>query len=96
MKQSFIDEIRSGSKELKVEHPLLYLNGNNTIAELSKELNLSVPTVTKLVSELMEDGFVADFGKQETAEAVARICMVSNPIPVILWVWIFATLRILL
>ena len=70
MKQSFIDEIRSGSKgaSLKVEIIRYYiLNGNNTIAELSKELNLSVPTVTKLVSELMEDGFVADFGKQETA-----------------------------
>ena len=60
MKQSFIDEIRSGSKlaSLKVEIIRYYiLNGNNTIAELSKELNLSVPTVTKLVSELMEDGF---------------------------------------
>ena len=70
MKQSFVDEIRSGSKgaSLKVEIIRYYiLNGNNTIAELSKELNLSVPTVTKLVSELMEDGFVADFGKQETA-----------------------------
>ncbi|MBN2765775.1 MAG: ROK family transcriptional regulator [Paludibacteraceae bacterium] len=70
MKQSFVDEIRSGSKgaSLKIEIIRYYiLNGNNTIAELSKELNLSVPTVTKLVAELMEDGFVADFGKQETA-----------------------------
>lgn len=70
MNQAFVDEIRSGSKavSLKVEIIRYYiLNGNNTIAELSKELNLSVPTVTKLVSELMEDGFVADYGKQETA-----------------------------
>ena len=27
-------------------------------------MNLSVPTVTKLVSELIEEGFVHDFGKQ--------------------------------
>jgi len=70
MNQAFVDEIRSGSKavSLKVEIIRYYiLHGNNTIAELSKELNLSVPTVTKLVSELMEDGFVADYGKQETA-----------------------------
>lgn len=70
MKPSFVDEIRSGAKgaSLKVEIIRYYiLHGKNTIAELSKELNLSVPTVTKLVSELMDDGYVADFGKQETA-----------------------------
>lgn len=70
MKQSFIDEIRSWSKgsSLKLEIIRFYvLNGNSTFSELSKELNLSVPTVTKTVGELMDDGFVLDFGKQETA-----------------------------
>lgn len=70
MKPTFVDEIRSGAKgvSLKVEIIRFYiLHGITTIAELSKELNLSVPTVTKLVSELIDDGFVADFGKQETA-----------------------------
>lgn len=70
MNQAFVDQIRSGSKAvaLKVEIIRYYImHGNNTIAELSKELKLSVPTVTNLVGELMEDGFVADYGKQETA-----------------------------
>ncbi len=70
MKQSFVEEIRMGSKgvALKVDILRYYiLNGKRTLAELSKELNLSVPTVTKVISELIEDGLVADFGKQETA-----------------------------
>ena len=32
-----------------------------------KEMNLSIPTVTKLISELQEDGYILDFGKQETS-----------------------------
>ncbi len=41
--------------------------GGVTIAELSKELNVSVPTVTKLLSDLKEDGYLEDNGKIETA-----------------------------
>jgi len=41
-------------------------NGLSTIAELAEELDLSIPTTTKLISELIKDGFVKDFGKQET------------------------------
>ncbi len=37
--------------------------GNSTIADLSRELNLSVPKVTNLVNELIEDGLVQDHGK---------------------------------
>ena len=42
-------------------------NGDATIAEVCKEMNLSIPTVTKLISELQEDGYILDFGKQETS-----------------------------
>lgn len=38
-----------------------------TISDLSKELNVSVPTVTKLVSDLREEGYLMDYGKIETA-----------------------------
>lgn len=38
-----------------------------TIADLSRELNISVPTVTKLVAELREDKYLTDQGKIETA-----------------------------
>lgn len=38
-----------------------------TIADLSRELNISIPTATKLVTELKEDGYLTDHGKIETA-----------------------------
>lgn len=69
MKHTFIEEIELGSKNamLKINIIRFYINnGANTLAELGKEMDLSVPTVTKLVSELMEEGYVIDFGKQET------------------------------
>ena len=41
-------------------------NGDATIADLGREMDLSIPTVTKLVAELQDDGYILDFGKQET------------------------------
>jgi predicted NBD/HSP70 family sugar kinase len=41
--------------------------GNATIAELGKELNLSVPKVTMLLNDLIEDGLVQDCGKMESS-----------------------------
>lgn len=43
-------------------------NGNSTIQELAKEVNLSVPTVTKAVGELLDVGYINEYGKQETGE----------------------------
>lgn len=40
------------------------VGGNSSIAELSKTLMLSVPTVTKFIGELMEEDLVYDYGKQ--------------------------------
>lgn len=42
-------------------------NGDATIAEICKEMDLSIPTVTKLIGELQEDGYILDFGKQDTS-----------------------------
>ena len=39
---------------------------SSTIPELAKELNLSVPTVTKALNELVDEGIVVDYGKSET------------------------------
>ncbi len=41
-------------------------NGECTLAELTKELHISVPTITKLVQELVDEGMVNDLGKVET------------------------------
>lgn len=65
----FLEEIKQGirSASLKKDIICYYINnGDDTLADLGKELNFSVPTVTKMVSELIEDGIVMDFGKMET------------------------------
>ena len=42
------------------------VNGESTLSELTKELHISVPTITKLVQELIEENIVNDLGKVET------------------------------
>lgn len=69
MNTSFLQKSYDGSKinSLKREIIRLFITGGNfSITDLSKEMNLSVPTVTKLIGELINEGFVSDFGKQGT------------------------------
>ncbi|MCF0071196.1 ROK family transcriptional regulator [Dyadobacter sp. CY261] len=42
-------------------------HGGMTLPELGKQLNISVPKVTVLVSELRNEGFVSDYGKIESS-----------------------------
>jgi predicted NBD/HSP70 family sugar kinase len=42
------------------------VNGQSTLAELTKELHISIPTITKLVGELVAESLVTDNGKVET------------------------------
>ena len=42
------------------------VNGEITLAELTKELKISIPTITKLVQELVDERIVSDLGKVET------------------------------
>lgn len=44
----------------------LATEGDCTIADLSRILNVSNPTITKLVGELIHEGYVKDLGKIET------------------------------
>lgn len=46
---------------------LCILNGPYSIADLSKEIGASVPTVTKLITDLIDDGLIQDLGKQGTS-----------------------------
>jgi len=45
---------------------ILSTEGQRTISSLSKELKLSVPKITNVISELIEDGLVSDYGKSTT------------------------------
>ena len=44
----------------------LAISGDNTIPNLSKETGYSIPTITKLISELMEEGIVHNYGQIDT------------------------------
>ncbi len=41
-------------------------NGSYTIADVCREVNLSIPKVTNLITELISDGLVEDLGKVES------------------------------
>lgn len=45
---------------------ILCNNGNSTIVDLCKEINLSTPKVTNLIAELVSDGLVEDLGKLDS------------------------------
>ena len=70
MVDSFLGQAEEGNKTALLKLQLIghyIMGGDFSITDLSHEMNLSVPTITKLVSELIEEGFVHDFGKQGTA-----------------------------
>ena len=46
---------------------LCITQGSQSLADISKALNSSIPTITKLVGELISDGYVEDFGKVDTS-----------------------------
>lgn len=70
MYQKFLKEIEIGSKNALIKKRIItyYIhNGSSTIPDLSKELDLSIPTVTKLIGEMFDEGFINDYGKLETS-----------------------------
>ncbi len=75
MTKTFFEELNSDTltgvayKNLNLKKSLLahFSNmGNTTIGELCKELNISVPKITDLLEDLMEDGLVQDYGKVDS------------------------------
>ncbi len=70
MSQLLLQEIEKGSKSAQTKKRIIthYIySGSSTLTDLSKELDLSVPTVTKFVMEMCDEGFIIDYGKLETS-----------------------------
>lgn len=70
MGNSLLKQAEEGNRTAASKRQILreyILGGNLSITDLSAALSLSVPTVTRFISELIEEGFVYDFGKQGTA-----------------------------
>ncbi len=68
MFNSFLSNGNSKNGTLKKEIiGICVTDGYFCIADISKALNTSIPTVSKLVSELIEAGFLEDLGKHGTS-----------------------------
>ena len=68
MRQTFLGQKDNKNTLLKKTILRLCINdGEYSIADLSAKLNTSVPTVTKLLGELIDEGFIIDLGKQGTS-----------------------------
>ena len=70
MEHRLLKEIEMGSKSALMKKRIItyYIyNGCATITDLAKELELSIPTVTKFINEMCEDGYINDYGKLETS-----------------------------
>ena len=71
MTKSIFKSLEQGNKGALLRKRMisyLILHGNSTILELSKTLDLSVPTVTKMIDEMCQQGILNEFGKMETNE----------------------------
>ncbi len=65
---TFLNNIDGKNAIMKKQILALCINeGDYSIADLSKELNTSIPTITKLVGELIDEGFLVDMGKMGTS-----------------------------
>jgi len=69
MMKNFISELETGGKNVLYKKTIIqtFINlGDTFISDIAREMDMSVPTITKLISELIQDGYVLDYGKQET------------------------------
>lgn len=66
-----LKDLAKGTKNSIIKRKIIshYIEtGNSTITDLSKHVDLSIPTVTKFINEMTEEGYIIDYGKLETAE----------------------------
>ena len=78
MAHKLIKEMESGTKggitQKKIITYLMH-NHSSTIPDLAKDIDLSIPTVTKFLMELVDAGYIVNYGKQETSEGRPLIYM---------------------
>ena len=68
MRTTFLD--KKDNKNSLLKKTILRIcieSGEQSIANLSEQINTSVPTVTKLIGELMDEGFMIELGKSGTS-----------------------------
>jgi N-acetylglucosamine repressor len=76
-KESIVDKKKNRLKKRILQD--LYLRGNRTIAQLTKELHTSVPSVTTLLEELIEEKWIVEIGLAEAQFGRKPILYSMNP-----------------
>lgn len=82
MTDKLLKELDSGTKTSMLKKRIVnyyIVNGNSTIAELARALDISIPTTTKIVEEMTENGFINTYGKLETSEGRHPLLYGLNP-----------------
>ncbi len=80
--RNFLSNINSQDRLYEIRRKIFVqcvVGGQSTISQISKALNLSVPTVAKNVQELCDDGFFIDYGKEESKEGRPASVYGVNP-----------------
>lgn len=70
--------VKSALTKKRIVNYYMY-NLFSTIPDLAKELDLSVPTVTKFVTEMCDEGYIITHGKMETSEGRPPTLYGLNP-----------------
>lgn len=82
MKLKLLNEIEKGGKSAltkkKIIHYFMYTY-SSTIPDLAREINLSIPTITKFISEMCDEGYIISHGKLETNEGRPPTLYGLNP-----------------
>lgn len=82
MKLKLLNEIEKGGKSAltkkKIIHYFMYTY-SSTIPDLAREINLSIPTITKFISEMCDEGYITNHGKLETNEGRPPTLYGLNP-----------------
>lgn len=76
-KESIVDKKKNRLKKKILQD--LYFRGNRTIAQLTKELHTSVPSVTTLIEELVEEKWIVEIGLAEAQFGRKPILYSMNP-----------------
>lgn len=67
MTKTFLSEPDTKISSVKRQLLNLFVRRDTySIADISKEINISIPTATKLIQDLIDEGFLQDLGKQGT------------------------------
>lgn len=75
-------EIEKETKGSLLKKKIIYYsiqNGNFTISEVAKEIDVSIPTATKLINEMCLLGYIEEYGKLETNEGRHPLLYSLNP-----------------